>query len=109
MPGEDALTVLEELARDESDERMQRTAIRALVVNTRARARQYLHAQFVERNETPERLRLEAVSAFDKERSTAEDAAWLRTLYARTENDRLKSRIVRPWPTLAGRRWTSGC
>ncbi len=100
-PSDDALVVLEELARDASDERMQRTAVRALVVNPSARARQYIRG-IVERPETPERLRLEAVSAFDKERSTAEDAAWLRALYSRTDNDRLKSSIIQTLSNIGG-------
>lgn len=101
MPGDDALTLLEELARDGTDERMQRTAVRALVANPSARARQYVRG-IVERSETPERLRLEAVGAFDKERSTTEDATWLRTMYSRTDNARLKSRIIQTLANIGG-------
>jgi HEAT repeat protein len=56
----------------------------------------------VDRSETPERLRLEALSAFDKERSTSEDITWMRALYGRTENPRIKARIVSTLSNIGG-------
>jgi HEAT repeat protein len=56
----------------------------------------------VERSESPERLRLEALSAFDKERSTADDVTWMRALYGRTENARIKARIVSALSNIGG-------
>lgn len=91
-PGDDALGTLEELARDTS-ERIQRTAVRALVAHPAPRARTLVRG-IVERSETPERLRLEALSAFDRERTTADDVTWMRALYSRTENPRIRSRLV---------------
>jgi hypothetical protein len=37
---------------------------------------------------------MEALNSFDKERSTAEDATWLRGLYGKVDNDRLKERVL---------------
>lgn len=100
VPGEEALPTLEELARDTSD-RVSRTAVRALVQHSSPRARTYVR-NVVERAESPERLRLEALSAFDKERSTADDVAWMRGLYGRTENTRIKARIVSALANIGG-------
>lgn len=100
VPGEEALPTLEELARDTSD-RVSRTAVRALVAHPSPRARTYIR-NVVERSESPERLRVEALSAFDKERSTADDVTWMRALYSRTENVRIKARIVSALANIGG-------
>ena len=39
-------------------------------------------------------LRIEAVNTFSNERATTEDAAYLRGLYTRADNDRLKEAII---------------
>jgi HEAT repeat protein len=101
IPSDEALSVLEALSRDTADERIQRTAIRALVSNPSPRARTYVRS-VIERPETPERLRFEAIGAFDKERSTADDATWLRALYSRTNDTRMKSRIVQTLANIGG-------
>ena len=100
VPGEEALGTLEELSRD-SDERVSRAAVRALVSHPSPRARTFVRA-VVERSETPERLRLEALSAFDKERTTSDDVAWMRALYGRTENSKIKTRIVNTLSNIGG-------
>ena len=100
LPGEDALATLDELSRDQ-DERVQRSAVRALVQHPSTRARQMVRG-IVDRSDTPERLRLEALSAFDKERSTSEDVTWMRGLYGRTENPRIKARIVGTLSNIGG-------
>ncbi|MFN8572109.1 MAG: HEAT repeat domain-containing protein [Gemmatimonadaceae bacterium] len=91
--GDDALATLDELARTADDERIQRAAVRALVMNPGDKARQMVRG-FIERNETPERLRLEALGAFEKDRVSADDITWLRTFYGRTDNPRVKQRIL---------------
>jgi HEAT repeat protein len=101
VPGDEALATIEELTRDASDERIQRTAVRALVIHPSARAHQMVRS-LVERNDAPERLRLEALGAFDKERSSAEDVAWMRTYYSRTDNPRIKSRLVSALTRIGG-------
>ena len=100
VPGEEALGTLEELSRD-SDERVSRAAVRALVSHPSPRARTFVKA-VVERSETPERLRLEALAAFDKDRSTSDDVAWMRALYGRTENPKIKTRIVSTLSNIGG-------
>lgn len=92
LGSEDGVAVLEEMTRSD-DERIQRTAVRALVRHPSARARASVRAM-VEREETSERLRSEALSAFDSERATADDIAWLRALYNKVTSPTLKARTL---------------
>lgn len=92
LPNEEGVTVLEELTRSD-DERVQRAAIRALVRHASARARTSVRA-LVERDDVSERVRSEALSAFDAERATADDVAWLRALFARVTTPTLKTRTL---------------
>jgi HEAT repeat protein len=101
MPGDDALTTLESISRDSSNKELQSAALRALVQHPSDRARALVRS-VVERNDMPERLRLEALSAFSKERSNAEDVTWLRALYGRTENPRIRSRVVSALTRIGG-------
>ncbi len=110
MPGDDALAVIESISRDSDNERMQRAAVRALVRHPSARARVMVRG-LVDREETPERLRLEALDSFSKERTSAEDIAWMRTLYDKTSSRRLKSRLVSTVSKVGGddsERWLLG-
>lgn len=100
-PGDEALATLEEVARDGGEEQVQRAAVRALVAHPSARARQAVRT-LVERDATPERLRLEALGAFSRDRSTSEDVAWMRALYGRVENTRIRSRIVSTLASIGG-------
>ena len=100
MSGDDALSALGELARSDS-ERVQRAAVRALVLFPGPKARQQVRA-LIDRTDVPERVRSEALAAFDKERSDADDIAWLRGFYARTDNVRLKQRVVSTLSRIGG-------
>jgi HEAT repeat protein len=48
----------------------------------------------IENNGTSEQLRITALDAFDRDRSTLDDASWLRSIYAKVESARIKARIV---------------
>jgi HEAT repeat protein len=101
MPGDQTIATLEELARS-SEGRVQRAAIRALVRHESPRARQALRT-LVESQDVSESVRAEAISALgDRERTTDDDAAWLRGVYARLESDRLKERVVSAIARLGG-------
>lgn len=99
-PTDEALGTLEELTKD-TDERIAGMAMRALVRHPSARARSVVRA-YIERTDVSERLRFEALSAFDKERSTNEDVAWMRGLYAKTDNAKLKARLVNTLSNIGG-------
>lgn len=92
LPSDEGAGVLEEIARGAEDD-VQRAAVRALVRHPSSRARTYIR-QLVERDDVSERVRSEALSAFNAERATAEDIVWLRALYARLQSPTLKSRAL---------------
>ena len=92
LPNEEGVTVLEELTRSDN-ERIQRAAVRSLVRHPSARARTSVRT-LVERDDVSERVRSEALSAFDAERATADDVAWLRALYAKVTTNSLKARTL---------------
>ncbi|MEO7963381.1 MAG: HEAT repeat domain-containing protein, partial [Gemmatimonadaceae bacterium] len=93
IPGDEIVATLEDLAKSSDDERIQRAAVRGLMMNPTARARAAVRT-LIERNETPDRLRAEALGAFSGERATNEDVAWLRTLYGKSDSPRMQARIV---------------
>jgi TolA-binding protein/HEAT repeat protein len=92
LANEEGVPVLEELVRSD-DERIQRAAIRSLVRHPSTRARTSVRT-LVERDDVSERVRSEALSAFDSERATADDVAWLRALYAKVTTPSLKTRTL---------------
>ena len=57
----------------------------------------------IERADAPERLRIEAIGGFeDSQRTTDEDAAYLRAVYTKIDNPRIKARIARVIGQLGG-------
>ena len=92
MGSDEALGALEELLKSD-DERVQRAAVRALTTFPNPRARSAMHV-LIENNSANEQLRITALDAFDRDRSTLEDASWLRSIYPKVDNARIKARIV---------------
>ncbi|HSQ32515.1 MAG TPA: HEAT repeat domain-containing protein [Gemmatimonadaceae bacterium] len=93
MPGDAPLTALEDILRSDQDERIQRAAVRALMSSDNQKARSSMRS-LIDRKDAPINLRIEAVSSLSGDRATTEDAAYLRSLYTRAENDRLKEAII---------------
>ena len=93
VPGDASMSALEELLRTTDDERVQRSAVRALSSSEHPRARQALRG-LIEREGAPEKLRLEAIATYDKDKATSEDAAYLRTLYPRLTSAKLRERAL---------------
>ena len=101
-PSDIAVNTLDEVLRTSTDQSVQRTAARALAANPNPRARQAVRA-LIERSDAPERLRIEAVSGFESsERTTDEDAQYLRSVYGKIDNPRIKARIARVIGQLGG-------
>ncbi|MFI5244343.1 MAG: HEAT repeat domain-containing protein [Gemmatimonadales bacterium] len=92
MGGDEALAALEELLKSDQ-EQIQRAAVRALTTFPSPRARTAMRS-LIENNGANEQLRIAAIDAFNSDRSTLEDASWLRSIYAKVESARVKSRIV---------------
>ena len=101
VPGDDALSTLEDIASRGDDERLQRAAVRALTVHANPRARLAMRS-LVERNEANEKLRITVLDAFDSERATSDDATWMRAIYAKVDNQRVKARIASTVGRLGG-------
>ena len=101
MPGDDALSALEELLKSSDDANVQREAISSLARHSSPRARLAARA-IIERNDAQETLRLSALRAFDRDRSSTEDAAWLRGIYPKIESPRVKSEIVQAIARIGG-------
>lgn len=93
MPGDEALAAIEELLKSSDDQNVQREAVKVLATHTSPRARQAARA-IIERNDAQESLRLSALRAFDRDRATTDDATWLRGIYARVDNPRVKAEMV---------------
>jgi HEAT repeat protein len=88
-----AVSAVIEVARSDTSSQMQRVAVRALSQSTNPRARAEVRT-IIENNSANESLRISAIDGFDRDRITAEDVAWLRSLYAKTTSPRVKERIL---------------
>lgn len=93
LQGDAGVAVLEDLLRTEQDESITRSVVHTLVASDNPKARTSMRA-LIERKDAPLNLRIEAISSFNNDRTTTEDAAYLRGLYARADNDRIKEAIV---------------
>lgn len=101
LQGDAGVNMLEEILRTEQDERIQRSVIRALVSSDNQRARSSMRA-LIDRKDAPINLRVEAISSFNNDRATTEDAAYLRSLYSRADNDRVKDAIINAVARIGG-------
>jgi HEAT repeat protein/TolA-binding protein len=93
VQGEAGVNMLEELLRTEQEDRIQRAVVRTLTSSDNARARSSMRA-LIDRKDAPVGLRIEAVNAFNSDRATTDDAAYLRNLYGKVDNDRVKEAII---------------
>jgi HEAT repeat protein len=93
IPGDAGVNALEEMLRSEQDERIQRAAVHALMSSDNQRARASMRA-LIDRKEAPANLRIEAINSFSPERATTDDAAYLRGLFGKVDDDRLKNAVV---------------
>lgn len=86
------ISTIESLVNDTSVT-VQRAAVRALMSSDDARARQAVRG-LIENANLSESVRLAAVNSFTSEHATADDAAYLRGVFAKTDDSRMKSAIV---------------
>jgi HEAT repeat protein/TolA-binding protein len=100
-PSDVAVNTLEEVLRTSTDQGVLRSAARALASNPNPRARAAVRA-LIERTDAPERLRMEAVSGFDNDRITEDDATYFRTVYTKIDSPRVKARIAQLIGRLGG-------
>jgi HEAT repeat protein len=94
-PSDIAVNTLDEILRTSTDQSVQRSAARGLAQSPNPRARQAVRS-LIERSDAPERLRIEAVGGFeDSQRTTDDDVQYLRSIYTKIDNPRIKARIAR--------------
>jgi HEAT repeat protein len=101
MPGDDALASLEDLLKTSDDQNVQREVVSSLARHSSPRARQAVRV-IIERNDAQEGLRLSALRAYDRDRATTDDAKWLRGIYPKVDNPRVKSEIVQAITRIGG-------
>lgn len=98
LQGPAATRALQEILQTAKDERVQTSAVRALAGRdgwTGLRA-------YIERADVPWNLRAAAISGIERERASAEDAAWLRQLYTRQTEEGMKGAIITTVARLGG-------
>jgi HEAT repeat protein/TolA-binding protein len=94
MPGDAAISALQQLMRDTSD-RVSRAAVRALMRNDNTKARAALRTALLDKRDAPESQRIEAITSYDRDNTSPDDAAYLRNVYLRKdESDRVKSAVI---------------
>lgn len=102
MPGDAPVAALEDILRTSDDERVQRTAVRALMSSDNARARASLRG-LLDRRDASEALRIQVLAAFSRDRGSADDADYLRALYTHAESDRFKMALIGAIARLGGK------
>jgi HEAT repeat protein len=118
MPGDAGLAALEDILRSADDERIQRTAVRALMSSDNPRARTSLRG-LLERRDASETLRLQVLEAYSRDRGndrgndrgSTDDGSYLRALYNRTDSERMKLAIIGAIARMGGRdnqEWLAG-
>ncbi|MGH7618200.1 MAG: hypothetical protein ACREPM_13320, partial [Gemmatimonadaceae bacterium] len=94
LQGDAGVAALEDLLRTEQDENIQRSVVRTLVASDNAKARTSMRA-LIDRKDAPLNLRIEAIQGFNSsDRVTADDVNYLKTLYTRADNDRIKEAVI---------------
>ena len=100
MPGDKAISTIEEMARTPGNEELQRSALVALGRSDSPRARQGIR-NIVERTDLNENLRATALSSIDAEHSS-DNGAYVRSVYPRLETPRLKATAIRTVARIGG-------
>jgi HEAT repeat protein len=96
VAGDNAVPLLEEMLRTTTDERMQRSIVNALASIDSERSQRAVRA-VIERNDVSERMRYEAILSLSREkdgRVNPEDMAYLRALYPKLENAKLREAVL---------------
>jgi HEAT repeat protein/TolA-binding protein len=101
LPGDAGLPALEDLLKNDQDERIQRAAIRSLNASDNVHARSSMRA-LIDRKDAPMNLRIEAINSFSSDRATTEDAAYLRALYPKADNDQMREAILNTLSRIGG-------
>jgi HEAT repeat protein len=100
MPGDQAISTIEEIARTPGNEELQRAAVSALGRSDSPRARQSIR-NIIERTDLSESLRASALASVDAEH-TSDSGAYIRSIYPRLDTPRLKAAAIRALSRIGG-------
>lgn len=100
MPGDQAISTIEEIARTPGNEELQRAAVSALGRSDNPRARQSIRA-IIEKTDLSENLRASALASVDAEHSV-DNGAYIRSIYPRLDAPRLKAAAIRAAARIGG-------
>ncbi|MFL5550199.1 MAG: HEAT repeat domain-containing protein [Gemmatimonadaceae bacterium] len=100
MPGDQAISTIEEMARTPDNDELQRAAVGALGRSDSPRARQSLR-NIIERSDVNEKLRIAALSSIDAEHA-GDNGAYIRSLYPRLETKSLRAAAIRSVARIGG-------
>jgi HEAT repeat protein len=100
MPGDQAITTIEEIARTPGNDELQRAAVSALGRSDSPRARQSIR-NIIERTDLSESLRATALASVDADR-TSDNGAYIRSIYPRLDTPRLKASAIRAIARIGG-------
>jgi len=93
LQGDAGVNMLEDILRTEQDQNIQRAVVRTLTASDNQKARSSMRA-LIDRKDASPTLRVDAINAFNNERATPDDAAYLRSLYSRADNDQVKLAVI---------------
>jgi len=93
LQGDAGVGTLEDLLRTEQDEQVQRAVVQTLMTSDNAKARSSMRA-LIDRKDVPVSLRLSVLNSFNADRSTPDDAAYLRNNYSKIDNDQVKGGVI---------------
>lgn len=100
IPGDQAVTTLEDIVRTSDNGELQQAAIEALANSDSPRARQSMRA-LIERTDLSESLRAEALSSLDRDHID-DGGAYLRAIYPKLETPRLQMSALRSIARIGG-------
>jgi HEAT repeat protein len=101
LPGDVGVNSLEDILRNEQDEGIQRAVVRALTQSDNQKARSSMRG-LIDRKDASVNLRVEAINSFNADHATNDDAAYLRGLYGKADNDRVKEAVINAVARIGG-------
>jgi HEAT repeat protein len=93
LPGERPVATLEAILRNPADSLFHSAVLRALAVNETPRAHQLVRG-LIEQRDAPLRLRYDAIASLERNSSSVENAAYLRSVYSRLDSVGLRNRAI---------------
>jgi len=93
LQGDAGIGTLEDILRTDQDEQVQRAVVQTLMSSDNAKARSSMRS-YIDRKDAPVNLRVSVLNSFNADRSTPDDAAYLRNNYSKIDNDRVKEAVI---------------